>query len=351
VTGDRIEAVTKMTHSVLAVGDGYLSRADMARVLGTRLGGDFRIRYEEVDPRDRPSLPGLHEYQGDPRAVSDWLRDDDDVLLVHAAPVTAAILDAHPGVRIVACARGAAVNVDVEAARERGVRVLTTPAKNAPSVADLTMVFVHELMRGVGAAQDWLRRRAASGDTHLDSTFVGGLWTAREPRGATLGLVGFGAVGRLVAEQATQAGMSVLVSDPYLDTVPAPHRLVPLADLLAESDVVSLHARVTDANRRMVDADFFGRMRDGAAFVNTARESLLDEDALVDALAGGRLAGAALDVCEPDGRWPELALMPQVILTPHLGGATRQTQERGLSMLVDDLHLLSAGKQPLHAVA
>lgn len=338
-----------MTHSMLAVGDSYLPAEDMARVL-PELGTDFVVQYRTVDPEDRPPLPGLHEYQGSPAAVSGWLGEH-DVLLVHAAPVTAEVLDAHPGVRVVACARGAAVNVDLAAAAARGVVVLNTPAKNADSVADLTMMSIHSLFRGANRARAWLEQEARGGATHLDSTFVGGLWIAREPQGATLGLIGYGAIGTRVARQARAYGMRVLVHDPYAKAGDDDVEFVDRGRLLAESDVVSVHARATDETRHMVDGAFLAAMRPGAFLINTARESLVDEDALMDALRSEHLAGAALDVCEPDGRWPELALLPQVILTPHLGGATVQTQERSLRMLVEDLTRWAAGQEPLRRVA
>jgi phosphoglycerate dehydrogenase-like enzyme len=338
-----------MTHRLLAVGDSYLPAADMARVLAD-LGPGFEVGYRTVDPDDRPPLPNIHEYQGSPSAISGWLGDE-DVLLVHAAPVTGDLLDAHPSVRIVACARGGAVNVDLEAARERGVVVINTPAKNAESVTELVGLSIHSLFRGVGAAQAWLRARSAAGGTHLDSTFIGGQFIAREPRGHTLGLVGYGAIGRLVATRAIADGMRVIAFDPYASTTDDGVELVDLPTLLADSDLVSLHAKATPETRHLANAAFFAGMKPGALFVNSARESLVDEDALLAALLDGRLAGAALDVCEPDGRWPELALLPQVLITPHLGGATVQTQDRSMRMLVEDLQRWAQGIEPIRRVA
>lgn len=338
-----------MTHSILAIGDSYLSADDMASVLA-ELGDDFAIEYRTVDPLDRPPVDGIHEYQGSPSAVSGWL-DGHDVLLVHAAPVTAEVLDAHPEVRIVACARGGAVNVDLDAARSRGVVVLNTPAKNAESVADLTMASIHLLFRGQNRARNWLEEQAAAGVTHLDSTFVGGLWIAREPLGHTLGLVGYGAIGSRVAKQALSYGMTVIVHDPYFSGTVDGVEFVSRAELLERSDVVSLHAKATEETRHLANAEFFAALKPGAFFINSARESLTDEDALHAALESGHVAGAALDVCEPDGRWPDFALDPKVIITPHLGGATAQTQQRSLRMLVEDLLLWSDGKPPVRRVA
>jgi phosphoglycerate dehydrogenase-like enzyme len=266
------------------------------------------------------------------------------VLLVHAAPVPAALLDARPQIRLIACARGNPINVDLDAARERGVAVINTPAKNADSVADLTLTGVNQLMRRQRDSNEWLRERARRGETRLDSTFSGGLWMGREPRSAVLGLIGLGAIGHKVTALAHAFGMTVQGYDPYVSVPPSGVRLVDLDELVRTSDVVSLHAKATDENRHMVDSALIARMRPGTILVNTARESLVDERALVDALRSGHLAGAVLDVCEPEGLWTELVQMTNVLLTPHIGGATAQVQERGLRMLVRDIENFAQGR-------
>jgi D-3-phosphoglycerate dehydrogenase / 2-oxoglutarate reductase len=273
------------------------------------------------------------------------------VLVVHAAPVTRELLEQHPRIKLVSCLRGGAVNVDLDAARDLGVAVVNTPGKNAESVADLTLVSIQMLLRGIGPAAEWLRDRARDGQRHLDSTFMGGQWIAREPRGLTLGLIGLGAVGRLVAEQASAFGMNVIAYDPYVTTTTAPVALGGLDEVATHSDVVSIHAKSTDDNRHLIGEDFISSMKRGGIVINTARQSLLDEEALLNGLRSGHLAGAALDVCEPDGHWPELALMPNVLITPHLGGATLQTQQRGLEMAVADIQRFIANEPLLHQVA
>ncbi|WP_210506352.1 NAD(P)-dependent oxidoreductase [Naasia sp. SYSU D00057] len=330
-----------MTTSILVMGDSYLSADQMRRTLDG-WGAGFRLRYEDIDGSVRPTLPGLAEYQGDPMAIAAAM-DDETVLLVHAAPVTAELLDARPQIRLIACARGNPINVDLAAARERGVAVINTPAKNADSVADLTLSGVNQLMRRQNEASSWLRERALAGETHLDSTFSGGMWMGREPRSAVLGLIGVGAIGRKVSALATAFGMSVQGYDPYVTSVPPGIAMVDLDELISTSDVVSLHAKATAENRHLVDTGRIARMKRGAILVNTARESLLDESALLDALWSGQLGGAVLDVCEPDGVWPQLVQLPNVILTPHIGGATEQVQERGLRMLMQDIESFASG--------
>jgi D-3-phosphoglycerate dehydrogenase len=179
---------------------------------------------------------------------------------------------------------------------------------------------------------------AESGGTLAESTFEGARWFGRELAGRTLGLVGFGNVARLVAARAAALKMAVIAYDPYVtDTVPEVELVPTLADLLARSEVVSVHARATPENRRMFDAAAFALMPAGAVFINTARESLVDEHALLEALRSGHLAGAALDVVESNGPWRELSETPNVTLLPHIAGATIETLDRGAEMLAEQI--------------
>lgn len=327
---------------VLAVGDGYLSSRRMRAGLGT-LAETALVRSIDVDPSVRLRLPGLREHQGDPAQIIDAAADT-DVLLVHAAPVTASLLDARPRIRLIACARGNPVNIDLAAAAARGVTALRTPAKNADAVADLTLTFVQMLFRGVAPAMRWQRSAGEDPTQSLDSTFAGGRFMAREPRGATLGIIGYGEIGRRVSALAEGSGMRVLATDPYAATGP----LVDMEELLERSDALTLHATATEDTRHLLDAKAFRRMKAGTFVVNTSRQSLIDEDALLRALDDSTVGGAALDVCEPDGRWRELARHPRVVMTPHIGGATAQAQQNALDMLTTDILRWHEGHAPLH---
>ena len=338
-----------MKTSILVIGDSYMPVESM-RPAVEALGPVVTASYRTVDPNDRPPLPGVTEYQGDPEIISTWI-DDHTVLVVHAAAVTRELLERHPQIRLVVCLRGGPVNVDLGAARDLGVAVVNTPGKNAPSVCDLTIAYMHLLLRRVPEARRSLVDKASAGETHLDSTFVGGEWMSREPRGLTLGIVGFGAIGRLVAREAHRYAMRVVAHDPFVSSSSDEVDLVSLDELAAQSDVVTIHAKATNENVRLVDANFLAAMNREAVIINTSRQSLMDERALLSALQAGRIAGAALDVCEPDGAWPQLVALPNVMITPHLGGATAQTQQRGLEMGLADLVRFLEGKEPLHRVA
>jgi D-3-phosphoglycerate dehydrogenase len=169
----------------------------------------------------------------------------------------------------------------------------------------------------------------------------------------TLGLVGLGNVGREVAARGRVLGFTMLGYDPVRPaTVPPGVTMVTLDDLLSHSGLISLHARATPDNWHLLGAAAFARMPRGAFFINTARESLVDEEALAAALTSGTLAGAALDVVErrPDGDRHPLLDLPNVIITPHIGGATRETLQRGAEMTASAVARLASGEIPDHLV-
>ena len=264
-----------------------------------------------------------------------------DVIVVHGAPVSAQVL-ALPDLQLVCCARGGPVNVDVAAATALGIPVVNSPGKNARAVAELTVAFSLLLLRRIPKSVRYL----LDGGALAESAFEGRDFFGREASDSVLGLVGLGHVGREVAELANRLGMKVLGYDPY---APAPAidgvELVELDNLLARSDIVSLHARETGDNRRFFNAQLIARMRSGSALINTAREALVDEDALLVAIRSGHLSGAALDVVEnsSSSRHPLLD-EPSVVITPHLGGATDETLERGAAMVASAVRALVNGE-------
>jgi len=336
---------------VLVVGDPYMSASIFSRALAG-LGDTVAVTELQLGTLGAPpprteSERALREYMGDPadlvRAVAGH-----EVLLVHGAPVTAEILDAAP-LRLVCCARGGPVNVDVAAATARGIAVTNAPGRNAEAVAELTLAFALMLLRSVPASTRYLVKAGQ----HADSVYEGREFIGAEAASTTLGLVGVGNVGREVAVRGQALGFTVLGYDPVPPgAVPSGVAMTGFEDLLSRSDIISVHARATPGNRHMFGAAAFAHMRRGSLFINTARESLVDEDALQQALASGSLAGAALDVAQrrpAGGRHPLLEL-PNVVITPHIGGATHEALQRGAELAAGAVVQLVAGEIPGHLV-
>jgi D-3-phosphoglycerate dehydrogenase len=231
-------------------------------------------------------------------------------------------------------------NVDVEAATAAGVLVVNTPGRYVAPVVELTLAFMVCLARGVVDHATALRtghRRPSRFGTEL--------------RGKTLGIVGFGDIGRALAGVARALGMEVCVTDPYVTAAPEATRL-PLPELLARSDFVSLHARWTPETEGMFGEAEFRRMKPTAYFINTARGALVDEAALARALQEGWIAGAALDVFrnEPDIAGNPLLGLPTVIATPHIGGITPETMRAQAWRTVEIVRELQAGRIPADSV-
>ena len=336
---------------VLVIGDPYMPVSAYAESLAG-LDGAVTVTSMQIEgigssPPRTESEQRLREYVGDPAEVARAAAAQ-DVLIVHGAPVSSEVLDAGP-LRLVCCARGGPVNVDVPAATDRGIPVVNTPGKNAEAVAELTIAFALLLPRAVPRASRYLLDRGAL----AESVFEGGEFFGREAASLTLGLVGLGRVGRAVAARARALGFTLLGYDPLPPgAVPDGVALVPLEALLEGSDIVSLHARATPENRHMFGRAQFARMRPGAYFINTARESLVDEGALQAALERGNLGGAALDVLErplAGSRHPLLAA-PNILATPHIGGATAETLARGAQRAVAAVASLLAGRVPDNVV-
>ena len=341
---------------ILALGDSYCPSERFRPAFGAlaRSAAAPSVEFADVvdEPGWQPVTPSerkVKEILGSPDQVIARL-DGHDVLVVQGAPVTDAVLDSAP-IRLVCVARGGPVNVDLDAAAERGIPVVTTPGKNANAVAELTIACLVLLARRV---VDALRFIDGGGEFALDN-YEGAHWLGHDLAGHTLGLVGFGQIGRRVAARAAAFEMRTLAYDPFMadDIVRAGGaEPVGLDALLEASDYVSLHARLSPDNRGLFDARRFAQMRAGAGFVNTARAELVDEAALHDALVAGHLAGAAVDIAtgRPTNAAHPLIGLGNVFVLPHIGGATIDTLETGGRMAAAEVQRFLDG-EPLVNVA
>jgi D-3-phosphoglycerate dehydrogenase / 2-oxoglutarate reductase len=335
---------------ILAVGDSYMppryfseAFADLARF------HDIEVMQIDASLAFRPSTPSerkLREYQGSPLELVERMAGI-EVLVVQGAPVTDQVLDASPQLRLVCCARGGPVNVDVDAVSARRLPLVTTPGKNAEAVADLTLAFMVMISRQLPKAQRFLADGHRVHDNWEGARFIG-----NDLRRHALGLVGYGEIGRRVGHRALSFGMSVLVYDPYV-VVPGGSGVMQVEtfdELLGGSDFVSLHARATPENANLIDAAALASMKRGACLVNTARETLVDEDALDAALSSGKLGGAALDVVRAtaDDRPHRLLRHDNVVVTPHVGGATHETLFQAGEMIAADIVRFAEGIPPLN---
>jgi glyoxylate reductase len=260
---------------------------------------------------------------------------------VVAEVVDAAVLERFPRLGIVANYGAGYDLVDVAAARARGVLVTNTPGVTTAATAELTLALMLAL-----------RRRVVAGDSFVRSGRWGSGWAdeplkGEELAGSTVGIAGYGRIGRAVARRAAAFDARVV----YTRRTPEGDQAFrQLDDLLAEADVVSIHLPLTGETKGLIDARRLSLMRDGAALINTARGQVVDEPALVAELVSGRLL-AGLDVFAYEPTVPqELLELPNVVMTPHLGTATQRTREAMTRVLVDNLLAVEAGRPPPNAV-
>lgn len=265
-----------------------------------------------------------------------------DVVICEADSCTGPVLEL-PLVAVCST-RGDPTNVDVATATQRGIPVLRAPGRNADAVAELAVALLLASTRGVVRADADVR----AGEVFRDGTIPYQRFRAWQVAGRTIGIIGFGAVGRAAAWRFAGLGMRVRSFDPF-----APDATdTDLDELLAACDAVSMHAAVTPDTVGLMSAARFARMPPGGVYVNTARAALHDLDALTDALAGGHLAAAGLDHFEGEALPPghPLLAMDQVVLTPHIGGATYDTEANHTRLVADGLAALLRGERPTNLV-
>jgi D-3-phosphoglycerate dehydrogenase len=332
---------------VLMAGDHFvLNRLLVADLAAADPKGTWEVRELELPWPHEPfaAVAEVDEASGSEQQMIDALSGV-RVCLTQMAPLTAAVLDACPDLELFAVSRGGPVNANLEAATAHGVAVTFAPGRNAVATAEYTVGLMLAAMRRIPQSH----RGVAEG--RWDSSLYAYEATGLELEGTTVGLVGAGAIGSRVARILRGFGADVIVFDPYADPAALPGvRLVDLDELLGTAGVVSLHARVTDETRGLLDADRIAAMRPGSVLVNCARGALVDHAALADALRGGHLFAAGLDVfdVEPLPADHPLRSAPNVVTTPHLAGASRAVAERASRIVAEEAVRWRRGEPPRH---
>jgi D-3-phosphoglycerate dehydrogenase len=292
-------------------------------------------------------MEGLKEYMGTADEVI-RLAAGAEMLVTQLAPVSSTIMDQLPQLKFIAVSRGGPVNIDMAAARARGITVVNTPGRNASAVAEFAIGAMLAETRNITKGHDALRRGEYRGDLYRADI------TGRELSEMTVGIIGYGQIGTRVVKLLKAFGCRILVCDPYVQLSAEDLRdgvvHASLDTLLAESDVVTLHPRVTAETTGMINRETLAKMKKGSYLINTARGPLADYDAIYDALVSGHLNGAMLETFAIEPVPPDLPLLqlPNVTLTPHIAGASVKTVRHAAGLAAEEVRRYLAGEPPLN---
>lgn len=329
---------------ILAAGDHFVLPSMLRAALVEELGADADIAELmlpwPVEPFGR--VAEVDEASGSEDELIEALSGV-TVCVTQMGPITERVLAASPDLRLCCVGRGGPVNVNLAAASERGVAVCNAPGRNATATAEHTVALIMAALRQVPQRQAELLAGEWRSDYYRYDQ------VGPELAGSTVGLVGYGAIGRKVTDILRGFGAEVLVYDPYADpsAVQDVAELVPdLGELLNRSLVVTLHARATPETTGLIGHDQIAAMPAGSVLVNAARGALLDYDAVCDALHSGQLFAAAFDVFpkEPLPADSPLRTAPRVVMTPHLAGASRDTAHNAATVVAAEVGRFTRGE-------
>lgn len=259
-----------------------------------------------------------------------------DALITEHDEVTEAVIRRHPHLQFIGVCRGTPSNVAVKTAAELGIEVFHTPARNAQAVAELFVANVITFLRKTLPAMEWLKQRNWQKGAHASYLQFKG----NELAGKTIGMVGFGAVGQRIAALVRAFPCPVKFYDPYLEAPEPVYERTSLEAVFETCDVVSIHLPVNASTIGMIDKKLIDKMKPDAIFINTARASVVDRNALLDAIENNRIRGAILDVFDqepPDAIDYRLIDHPNVLATPHTAGATDEVEDHHVTILNEKL--------------
>ena len=272
------------------------------------------------------------------------LEGADGVLTMLTDKVDGAVLDKFPELKVVANFAVGFENIDHQAAAERGVWVTNTPDVLTDATADLAMALILGISRRLVESDKFMRQG-------LFKQWEPNMLLGRGLGGKVLGIIGYGRIGRAVADRARAFGVKIIFSDPTVDGDVNEDKAVDLDYLLRNADIVSLHCPYRPEMHHIIDADALGKMKASAYFINTARGKLMDEEALCQALKTGKIAGAGLDVYENEPQFVrDLALLDNVVMVPHIGSATQETRDAMAELAANNIVEILLGRHPLTPV-
>lgn len=318
-----------------------LITAPFLPAVATSLSDDFSVyRFEPLQLGQPLCYYGLNDVLAHARA-----------LVVELDRVDVHTLEMAPNLSLIVGCRASPVNVDIAECTRRGIVVSTTPGRKADVTADLTMSLLLATVRHTSRAEAWMRTGAwVEADRWAPYQRFRGIAL----KGRVLGVVGAGAVGRRVVKRALAFGMEVLVHDPFVpaSTLGEEVTVLGLDHVLSRSDVVTIHVPLDPSTTAMIGRREIALMKPGSYIINAGRAAVVDEDALLEALGAGHLAGAGLDVywAEPLPTNHRLFDLPNVVLTPHIGGASDDVIVEQSRMAAEALRAWAAGRQPAAVV-
>ena len=296
---------------------------------------------------------------------------DADIIITSYDDITRKVIESAPNLRLIACTRATPVNVDMQAAKERNIPVLYTPGRNSDCTAEMTIGLMLAVARNIPQAYRALKEGKYTADpgfhkeTHaglkkdviwdmtMDSPYM--VFKGTQLKGKTLGILGYGSIGRRVGKIARAIGMELLIYDPYVGEIDVEEfgirKAESVADLMRESDFVTCHLKVTPETTGIVSREMISLMKPTAYFINASRGAILDEEALIDALREKRIRGAAFDVYASEpirNNHPYITELDNVVITPHLAGATDDVLANHTKMIVADIKRFLNGEHMLY---
>lgn len=338
--------------NLLAIADNFIDEETMYNGLKDleKIGVNVEVRnwyHENQEALQRDNL--LIEQNG-PGAVElsdELLKDLDkfDMIIVQFAPVSKKVIDKAKNLKLIGVLRGGVENVAIDYAREKNIAVLNTPGRNARAVAEFTMGMILGEVRNIARSHYSLKNNEWRKD-FPNSSYI------PELNGKTVGIVGFGHIGQLIAGYLKAFGSKVIAYDPFFKGEFEGVKIVDLDTLLKQSDVVTIHARYTKDTHHLIDEKELSLMKENAVLINTARSGLVNQEALVKALKEDKIFGAAIDVFdkEPIPEDDEILKLDNITITPHIAGSTKDAFSNSPKILANILKGIIDGEKNVSAI-